>query len=191
MIIKNARAEQAKDLAYLINLASYGVAEYLWQGMCAPGQSPLDFGATRAARSDGNFSYKNAKVMDVNSKVASMVLSYQQHDPYDTSDFNDYPKELIPLVELEALAPGSWYINAIATYEQYRGQGIASQLLRQCEQEALQANCNIMSLIVAAQSTQTVALYEKLGYVGIKTRPVVAFEGAVQGGEWLLMTKAL
>ena len=191
MIIKNARAEQAKDLAYLVNLASYGVAEYLWQGMCSPGQSPLNYGASRAARSDGNFSYKNAKVMEVNGKVAGMVLSYQQPDPYDTSDIKGYPKELIPLVELEALAPGSWYINAIATYEQYRGQGIASQLLKQCEQDALQDSCKVMSLVVAKQSAQTVALYKKLGYAGIETRPVVAFEGAVQGGEWLLMTKAL
>ncbi len=67
---------------------------------------------------------------------------------YDVSDINDYPKELIPLVELEALAPGSWYINAIATYEQYRGQGIASQLLKQCEQDALQeAECSNSFLV--------------------------------------------
>ncbi len=75
---KNARTEQAKDLAYLVNLASYGVAEYLWQGMCAPGQSPLNYGASRAARSDGNFSYKNAKVMEVNGKVAG-ILRRKRH----------------------------------------------------------------------------------------------------------------
>ncbi len=111
MAITNARLEHARDLAYLINLAGEGIPEYLWNGMAIAGQSALDVGAQRAARNEGNFSYRNARVCCDGDALQGMVLAYRQPDPYDTGNLDDYPAPVRPLVELEAQAPGSWYIN--------------------------------------------------------------------------------
>jgi ribosomal protein S18 acetylase RimI-like enzyme len=63
---------------------------------------------------------------------------------------------------LEAQAPGSWYINAIATFERYRGIGVARMLLREAEDQAVLDNCKQMSLIVASENIRAKDLYDAL-----------------------------
>jgi len=65
--IIDAKKENSRDLAYLINLAGEGIPEYLWKGMVAGSESALDVGAKRAARDEGNFSYKNARICNENN----------------------------------------------------------------------------------------------------------------------------
>ena len=42
-----------------------------------------------------------------------------------------------PLVLLEAKAPGSWYVNVLATFPEFRRQGIGVQLLAVAERKAV------------------------------------------------------
>lgn len=191
MNIRKAVKQDAKDLAYLINLAGEGLPEYLWQTACSDEQDPLAFGANRAAREEGGFSYTNATICQQDDTVLGMVLSYQQPDPYDIDNLEDYPAVVRPLIELEALAPGSWYINAIATYEAYQGKGIASRLFSVCDDYAKEAGCSEISLIVASENSRAKRLYEHLGFHRIQSRPVVPYQGCLHGGEWLLLLKQL
>ena len=132
---------------------------------------------------------KNAKVCIENSQLAGMVLSYQIPDPYLPGDLTEYPELVHPLVKLEAKVPGSWYINAVATFEKFRGKGIATHLLQDTESQARQAGCHTLSLIVASENINAVKLYDRLGFVRISALPVILYEGCMHGGEWLLMTK--
>lgn len=191
MKIRKAVKQDAKDLAYLINLAGEGLPEYLWQTACSEGEDPLELGTNRAAREEGGFSYTNATICHQDNTVMGMVLSYQQPDPYDIDNLNDYPAVVRPLIELEALAPGSWYINAIATYEAYQGKGVARRLFSVCDDYAKDAGCSEISLIVASENTRAKRLYEHLGFHRIQSRPVVSYEGCIHGGDWLLMLKQL
>ena len=43
-----------------------------------------------------------------------MVISYQLENPYLIGDLYDYPEMMHPLIELETMVPGSWYINGVA-----------------------------------------------------------------------------
>ena len=191
MDIRPAREEDARDIAYLINLAGEGMPFYLWSQGCEEGADALEIGVQRAARSSGNFSYRNVHIIEDNYSVAGMVLGYLQPNPYDLSNLLEYPEIIRPAVELEALAAGSWYINAIATYQDHRGKGIATALLAASEQFAAAAGTNTISLIVASENEGANRLYERTGYHVIDKRPVVAYEGCLHGGDWLLMIKML
>lgn len=73
--------------------------------------------ALRAARESGGFSYRNAHVAERDGRVVAMLLGYRLPEPYDAGDLEALPSVVRPLVELEALAPGSWYVNAVAALE--------------------------------------------------------------------------
>ena len=191
MSIREAKIDDAKHLARLIDLAGEGLPAFLWRRLAEPGQDPLIVGARRAAREEGSFSYRNARVLEIDGSIAGMVLSYPLPDPYDIGAPEDYPAVVRPLVELESLVPGSWYVNAIATYEEFRGRGVATALMSACEDLARAARATKLSLIVAGENTGAHALYEKLGYRETGSRPVFAYPGGPQGGLWLLMVKDL
>lgn len=195
MNIRKARKDDAPDLAALINLAGEGMPFYLWQQMKAENQTLLEFGAIRAAREEGGFSYTHAWVVEADSaeddEVAAMILGYKQPDPYDLDDLDECPEVVRSIVELESMAPGSWYINAIATYEQFRGQGLGSRLINLAADIAKNESCDSISLIVASENTDAKRLYERLGFNALASLPIVSFPGFPHSGDWVLMVKNL
>lgn len=191
MEIRNAAREHAADLAYLINLAGEGIPEYLWRSMIDGNETALEVGARRAEREKGSFSYTNARVCVEDGTVLGMILSYRQPDPYDTGPLDELPEVVRPLVELEARAPGSWYVNAVASFEPHRGKGVGRRLMVDAEASARAAGCDALSLIVASENTGARRLYRALGYGDAASLPVVPYPGALHGGDWVLMLKRL
>jgi len=191
MKIRPATPEDAPDLAVLINLAGDGLPVYQWWQMAGHGQDALHVGALRAAREEGPFSYRNSRIVEADGQVGGMVLSYQLQEPYDMGDLDRLPVVIRPLVELEARTAGSWYVNAIATHEPFRGRGLATALMKDCEALARAAGAEKLSLIVAAENERACRLYMKLGFREIASRPLCAYPGGPQGGDWLLMVKEL
>jgi len=159
--------------------------------MAEGGETPLQIGQQRAAREQGGFSYRNAQVAEVDGEVAGMVLGYRQPDPYDSDGIEELPVVVRPLVELESLAPGSWYLNGIATLEEYRGRGIGSALLQAAEAVARQSSAKAISLIVAAENSGAKRLYERNGYRPQGQRPLEPWPGCEYSGDWLLLVKDL
>lgn len=189
MQIKDASKDDAVDLAYLINLAGEGIPEYLWKNIAEKGESPWEVGAKRAAREEGGFSYNNARICVAENILQGMILSYQQDNPYHVGNINDFPPIVRPLIELESKAPGSWYINAVATFEQYRSQGVAQALILDAENKAKACGCDAISLIVASENRRAKKLYDFLGFNIADALPVVTFPGCHYAGKWLLMIK--
>lgn len=191
MQIQDAEKADAKDLAQLINLAGEGIPAYLWSLMADATLDPLEFGALRAAREEGGFSYRNARVVREGAVVAAMVISYQLEDPYVIDDLEEVPEVVRPLILLESKAPGSWYVNALATVESQRGKGIATRLLEDAEVKARTQGVTEMSLIVASENRSARALYMKQGYTLRASLPVIPCPAYLHGGQWELMTKTL
>jgi ribosomal protein S18 acetylase RimI-like enzyme len=189
--IRDAVKADARDLAFLVNLAGEDIPAYLWGGMAEGDESPLEVGSRRAAGEDGSFSYTNARACVENDVLLGMILSYRQPDPYDTGDLSSLPDVVRQLVELEAGAPGSWYINAIATFESHRGKGVARNLLEDAEIRARSRGCDRLSLIVASENTSAKKLYEHIGFKDVRSEPVVPYPGCSHGGDWVLMTKSI
>ena len=188
MEIKHAKKENARDLAQLINIAGEGIPEYLWRRMIEADESWLDVGIRRAAGDESGFSYTNARICMENNTLLGMLIAYKQPDPYLIEDLSEYPDIVQPLIELESRAAGSWYINAIATYENHRGKGVARKLLADTQQLAIMNFCQLMSLIVASDNVAAKKLYEYRGFQTIASLPIIPYPGSTHNGDWILMT---
>jgi len=94
-----------------------------------------------------------------------------------------------PKLELEAMVPGTWYVNAVATEPACRGQGVGRSLMELAERLAVASDATALSLIVAEQNVGARRLYATLGYRPVGRRPIVAFPRCPHTGDWVLMKK--
>ena len=131
-----AAKADAAALAVLVDIAGEGLPAHLWGTLKAPGQSILEVGRERAARETGGFSYRNAVVAEVDGEIAACLVGYRLDDPYDLGALDDIPELFRPLVLLEAKAPGSWYVNVLATFPEFRRHGIGLELLGIAERKS-------------------------------------------------------
>jgi ribosomal protein S18 acetylase RimI-like enzyme len=189
--IRPARKSDAIALAALIDIAGEGLPAFLWNGMKSREQSVFEFGRARALREQGNFSHRNASIVEIDGDVAGCLIDYRLDDPYVIGNLDELPEVVRPLVELEAKAPGSWYINAMAAFSEFRGQGIGARLLALAEQRGRQHEAESASLIVAGENTGAMRLYARTGYREVARATVVTFPGCAHGGDWVLMVKPI
>lgn len=185
--IRGATPDDASSLAELIDRAGEGIPSYLWSSSAGEGESALDVGKRRAAREEGGFSYRNAHIAEAQGQVAGMLLGYPLPDPYPEEDLSSLPSVVRPLVELEALAPGSWYVNAVAVYPVFEGRGYGKRLMELAESLARECGAAALSLIVAEENAKARAMYEHLGYEIAARRSIVPFPGLERTGDWVLM----
>lgn len=169
--LRKATADDAEDLAKLIDIAGEGIPSWLWQQSAGPGQSPLSVGFERARRENGGFSYRNAIVAQQGTTITGMILSYPiDLPPEDNPD--ELPAPIAPFVALERHSVGTWYVNALAVIPAFRGCGIGSKLLQAVENHAPAAGYNRLSIQVYAQNTGAVRLYQRLGFRETARTPV-------------------
>jgi GNAT superfamily N-acetyltransferase len=190
MLIRAAQASDAGHLVRFINMAADDLPLHFWRASVGPGGDPWAWGMERAARDSGNFSYRNAWLAELNGAVAACLLGYPAEDTPAPVD-PDTPAVLVPLLELEALAPGSWYLNVLATYEDFRGKGCGSALLAHAESVAQRAGHRTISLIAEDTHHDARHLYAAKGYSEVARRPVVKADWQVDAAEWILLTKSV
>ena len=190
MLIRQAQASDAAHLVRFINMAADDLPLHFWKRSVGPEGDPWAYGQERAARATGNFSYSNAWLIERDGQVAACLLGYPAEDDPSPID-PDTPPIFVPLLELEALAPGSWYLNVLATYDAFRGTGCGSALLAHAEAIARQGGRSTISLIAADTHMDARRLYAAKGYAEVARRPVVKGDWQVDAAEWILMTKAI
>lgn len=190
MLIRNAKASDADHLVRFINMAADDLPLHFWKKSAGEGADPIAYGRERAARETGNFSFRNAWLAEIDGEVAACLLGYPaalEPEPVEPGT----PPIFVPLLELEALAPGSWYLNVLATYPQFRGKGLGSALLAKAEEVTRQAGRSTISLIAEDTHQDALRLYRAKGYTEVARRPVVKDDWPVEASEWILFTKAL
>ena len=65
------------------------------------------------------------------------MIGYPLADEPEAVNYDEMPGMFVPLQQLEDLAPGTWYINVLACYPEYRGRGFGSGLLAIAEELAI------------------------------------------------------
>ena len=75
--IRKARRDDAREIATLFDIASDGLATYIWSKLQGPGQSLLDVGEARYARENTTFSYQNCMIAERESEIAGMMHCYR------------------------------------------------------------------------------------------------------------------
>lgn len=193
-ISRPATKADAKEIAKLIAISSDGVAVIEWAEQAKQqGCEPLDIGETLYQNSEGDYSYKNATVIEKDDAIAGMLLTFAML-PGSARDESNRPSEndknvFSPYMYLEE--PGSWYICGIAFYPEYRGQGLGTTLMQLAERQAKQKRFNKLSLVAFEKNTGSVRLYERLGYQVVDQAPIVPHPLIHYTGDALLMVKDL
>lgn len=190
MQIREARATDAEHLVRFINMAADDLPLHFWRKSVGPEGDPWAFGRERAARESGNFSYRNAWLAEVDGAVAACLLGYAAETEPGPID-PDTPPIFVPLLELEALAPGSWYLNVLATHDTFRGRGCGSALMAKAEEIARAGGHRTISLIAEDTHQDALRLYRAKGFREIARRPVVKGDWQVDASEWILFVKDL
>ncbi|MFO1050140.1 MAG: GNAT family N-acetyltransferase [Geminicoccaceae bacterium] len=189
MRLRPATPEDATALAELFDLAGDGLPLHLWAHMAEPGETALDVGRRRAGRDTGAFSWRNATVIEAGGGVAASLVGYALPETPEPPD-PTMPPMFRPLDELERLAPGSWYVNALAAYPRWRGQGLGTRLLAHAGELARAAGCRSTSIIVADTNEAARRLYQRTGHVERARRPAVNEDWSGTVREWVLLIRA-
>ena len=187
--IREAGKSDCAELAQLIDFAGEGLPLYLWKKTVAPGEDPWQVGRERAAREAGSFSYRNAVVAEVDGKIAGALIGYPISAEPEPVDASNTPPMFVPLLELENLAAGTWYVNAVAAFPDVRGLGVGSKLMRWAERRASELELRGVSLIVSDGNPGARRLYERIGYGEVARRSMVREQWQTDGRNWVLMIK--
>ncbi|OHV77876.1 GNAT family N-acetyltransferase [Ensifer sp. LCM 4579] len=185
--LRFASEADARELADLVNFAGEGLPLYVWQGLAREDQDPWEIGRARQTEKA-----REGRIIVVDfgdGAVASLTGYPIGSEP--TPIVDDFPALFRPLQELENKALESWYVNVLACYPEYRGQGLGSRLLELAEQIAREEALGRMSVIVADNNAGARRLYERFGYEEV-AMVSCAKEGWVTETEhWVLLIKSL
>ena len=185
--IRSAARQDCTELAQLINLAGEGLPFHYWLQVAGDGRDPWEVGRERAARETGSFSYRNAVVAEIDGEIAGALVGYPAALEPEAIDTASTPAMWIPLLELENIAAGTWYINSVAAFPYARGLGVGSKLMQWAEQRASALGLRGTTLIVSDINRGAQRLYERLGYEEVARRPIVKEQWQNDGREWVLM----
>lgn len=180
-----AGKEDCRITARLFSIATDGVADYIWTKLAAPGEDIFDAAVMRYSSDDSQFGYKNTTVAEINDNIAGMLVAYpieQPPDPHTDSD-----PVLLPYTKLEV--EGSYYISAMAVFDEYRGKGIGTEFLEIAKRQSIDKGFPQLSLIVFEQNEGAKRLYERNGFYEVKREPVVPHELIRYTGDAILMVK--
>lgn len=189
--VRPATLADACALAVLVDIAGEGIPNSYWRELAGPGRSVLEVGRDRARREEGGFSYRHATMVEMAGEIAACLVVYQLDDPYDLTGLETLPVHVQPLLRLEAQAPGSWYVNVLATFPEFRGRGFGTKLLDVAEAKGRAARANTMSIIVGSWNEGACRLYKRAGYTTIASEPAVLPAGFPQRGDWLLLIRPI
>src|SRR5215208_3180852 len=188
--LRLATRKDARALAELTDYAGHGIPGYLWSRSADEGRPPIEVDIERILREEANFSYRNAVVGEVDGRVAAALLAYRLPEHSDVN-LDELPDLLRPLEELELKVPGTFYINILAAYPEYRGLGLGTSLLEAAHMLASEAGCNELSLEVFEQKVGALRLYERHGYRKIARLPVAPHPIYPYEGDIVLMTRSV
>jgi ribosomal protein S18 acetylase RimI-like enzyme len=185
-----ATKEDRYELACLFRIASSGVADYMWSRLAPkyPGLTPLEIGARRYAREEGNFSYKNCVVAEQDGAVIGMLFTFPIEEGQE-ADGEPVDPILKPYEELEI--PGSLYICALALFPSFRGRGVGTKMLSIAREQAHELGFDTLSLQVFEQNEGAVRLYERNGFEVAGRAPVVPHERIQHTGDVLSMASEI
>jgi ribosomal protein S18 acetylase RimI-like enzyme len=185
-----ARISDASNLAILIDSAARGLVAWLWTSLRNPGQSILEVGRNRILANIGSPShFSNWTVAEIDGEVVGALTGFVVPEPDKSRDVSDLPEAFGPMLELEALAVGTWYLMAISVFPEHRGRGFGTALLVEAENMARHSGVRQISLIVETANTEALKLYIRYGFRERARRPYLPFPGSTDEGDWLLMVK--
>ena len=187
-----ATEDDCTELALMIDVAGRRLPSYLWSQEVRQGQSYFEYGREKIRTDTNRNSYfENWLVAESQDKFVGAFFGFSVEDPYPEIDLDAVPECFRPCVELERIARGCWLLQAIAILPQYRGKGLARQVLGKAESVARDSGTNRIALQVEEVNEVAFKTYQRNGYIEVDRRPYVHFPGSDDTGDYVLMWKQL
>ena len=189
---RTATEDDCTELVLMLDVAGRRLPSYLWSQEVGQGQSYFEHGREKI-RTDANYNgyFKNWLVAESQSKFVGAFFGFSVEDPYPEIDLDAVPECFRPCIELERVASGCWLLQAIAILPQYRGKGLARQLLDKAGSVAKDSGTNRIALQVEEVNEIAFNTYQRNGYIEVDRRPYIPFPGSDDTGEYVLMWKEL
>ena len=184
--IRPAKRSDAADIAILDDIASSGLASYVLQQGVADGRynTPMEFGRDGYAFFvDSPYSWKNALIAEIEGDVAGSLLAFALTGGPGDSGLVDPVLE--PIDRLKARAVGTRFIDSLAVYTRYRGNGVGKALV----QAELARADGAVSLLTDSNNERALTLYRSLGFAEVERRPVVPLSQGFTAKEWVLLMR--
>lgn len=186
--LRPATSDDAPVLVDVVIMAGEGLPEMAWAEMATEGETVRDVGLRRAARADGAFSFRNARVLLDGDRVMGGIVGYAlPDDPVEIGP--DFPPEFVALQELENLAPGTWYLNILGVYPDDRNRGHGATMLAEAENTARAQGLRGVSIIVFSSNPGAERLYRRQGYREVARRTMSVPGWRHDGAEAILLVK--
>src|SRR6202158_4965245 len=176
--IRSAKPDDALTCARLFIMAGPGISDALYRDLI-PGLTTEQIIADRRIRPEGrSASYTNWWLaQDGNRNIAGGLLAY----PLDQGGRSapevllteERLKVLAPMIELDAGAAGTFYINDVAVFPEYRHAGIGRKLIDLAFAEAKKAGLPGVSLTTFEEDRRLVDYYRGFGFSVVASRPIV------------------
>ena len=186
-----ATLADAAALAVLADIAANGLANRVWLDQAGPGQSALEVGRQSVRRPEEVDSYCNATIAMVGAEVAACLIGGLPEDLFDVSRLDEKADVFRPVVRLAAQAAGTWYIDVIASFAEFRGYGLGSKLLTVAASKAEETGAVGNSLVVGSWNASAERLYRRCGFVPVAREPAILPDTYPQSGDWILMRRPL
>ena len=192
LLFRSATEDDCTELALIRDIAGRRMPSYLWSQETGQGQSYFEYGREEI-RTDANSNsyFKNWLVAGFQDKFVGAFFGFSIENPYPEIDLDAVPECFRPCIELERVASGCWLLQAIAILPQYRGKGLARQLLDKAGSVAKDSGTNRIALQVEEVNEVAFKTYQSNGYVEVDRRPYVHFPGSEDTGDVVLMWKEL
>ncbi|NPD91527.1 GNAT family N-acetyltransferase [Xylanibacter muris] len=124
------------------------------------------------SRTDTQYSYKNTIcAIDADKNIAGAIVSYDGGKLLELRRvFTDSIKEVFGRdfsnMEEETQA-GELYLDSLAVFPEYRGQGIAKELLKRAHAKAKETGIGISGLLVDCNNPNAERLYRSVGFIQV------------------------
>ncbi len=177
-------------------MAGHGVMELFYEGLI-PGKSVID--CVMARRILDRDSFATIKRWRVATDGAGNFLGALNSLPHKAMmDAPDDPlldeakmRPIAGLLELEAAAPPSYYVNIIATYPQHRGSGTGYALMLEAERLARVEGFERLCLCTFDTNDGPLQFYRRLGFKQRDVRPIGTHPAIQASGNFVLMVREL
>lgn len=188
--MRTATPQDAADLAILLDMASRGLVSWVWSKLVRPGQSPLELGRNRIlAHPDIPSHYANWTIAEAGPDLVGAFAGYVVPVPYEPGDVSGLPDVYGPLLELESIAAGSWFVMALAVYPEFRRRGFGAALLAAAMRAARNSGVSQMTLTVSTENWSAFELYRRDGFVEVARRRALPYQESGDDGAWVLLSK--
>ena len=196
ILIRDAVAGDAQALAEVCIMAAHGVMELFYEGL-VPGKSVADCVIERRILVLESFASVNRWRVAVDGAGAFLgALNSLPHHvlmnaPDDPLLDEARLRPIAGLLELEAAAPESYYVNIIAVFPQNRRSGAGFALMQEAERLARLENFRTMSLCTFDAADGPLAFYRRLGFEVRDMRPIEPHPAIAVVGNFVLMAREL